>query len=257
VAHTAWFDNLRRLLVGIALVAASAPSDAAELVVSAASSLSNAFTAIGHAFEAGQTDVKVVLNFAASDVLLKQIEQGAPSDVFASADEATMDRAVSARLVDAATRKDFAGNTLVVVVATDITGPAQLADLADAAYAQIAIGNPDAVPAGRYAKQALVAAGLWDRLQAQFVPTQNVRQALDYVARGEAQAGLVYATDAAQRNDKVRVALSVPTATPVRYPIAATTVSTQGELARRFVDFVVSADGQAVLGRYGFSPSVP
>src|SRR6185295_7714537 len=130
-------------------------------------SLANAFTELGHAFEAKHPGDKVVLNLAASDVLLKQIEQGAPSDVFASADEATMDRAAQANLIDPATRRDFAGNVLVLIVASGIKPPANLADLASGTYMHIALGNPDSVPAGRYAKQVLADAGLWDKLQAQ------------------------------------------------------------------------------------------
>ena len=244
----------RSSLLSFALLATTAClAQAADLTVSAAASLSNAFTELGHAFEAQHPGDQVVLNFAASDVLLKQIEQGAPSDVFASADEATMDRAAQSKLIDPATRHDFAGNLLVLIVASGIKPPANLADLASGTYAHIAIGNPDSVPAGRYAKTVLSDAGLWDKLQAQFVPTQNVRQALDYVARGEAQAGFVYATDAATQKDKVGVAFNVPTATPVRYPIAAVANSKHAQLARDFATFVASSEAQAVLARYGFS----
>jgi molybdate transport system substrate-binding protein len=228
-----------------------------DLTVSAAASLANAFTDLGHAFEAAHPGAKVVLNFAASDVLLKQIEQGAPADVFASADEATMDRAAASKSIDAASRRDFAGNTLVLIVAARTKAPAALGDLNDKAYAHVAIGNPDSVPAGRYAKQALIDATLWDRLQPQLIPTQNVRQALDYVARGEAQAGFVYATDAAVQKDKVAVALTIPTATPVRYPIAVAAHSLHAELAGSFVEFVASPEAQAMLKRYGFSPAAP
>jgi molybdate transport system substrate-binding protein len=238
------------LLCGIC---ATATCSADDLTVSAAASLSNAFGEIGKAFEAKHSGDKVILNFAASDVLLKQIEQGAPADVFASADEATMDRAAQSTLIDEASRRDFAGNTLVLIVATGTRAPAKLADLAAPDYGHIAIGNPDSVPAGRYAKQALSDAGLWDKLAAQFVQTQNVRQALDYVARGEAQAGFVYATDAAIQKDKVGLALVVPTATPVRYPIAVTRNSAHARLAREFVEFVASSTGQELLKHYGFS----
>jgi molybdate transport system substrate-binding protein len=238
------------LLLG-ACVAQSAP--AADIVVSAAASLSNSFGDLGKAYEARHPGDHVVLNFAASDVLLKQIEQGAPADVFASADEVTMDRAAQSKLVDASTRKDFAANTLVLITGNGVTAPASLNDLSKSAYPHIAIGNPDSVPAGRYAKEALTSAKLWDTLQAQIVPTQNVRQALDYVARGEAQAGFVYATDAETQKEKVRVAMTVPTATPVRYPIAVTAKSTHAEQAHSFADFILSPEGQSVLRHYGFS----
>ncbi|MEP6484943.1 MAG: molybdate ABC transporter substrate-binding protein [Rudaea sp.] len=246
---------MARSIVISAMILAAAPfhASAADLVVSAAASLSNAFAEIGKAYEVKHPGDKIVLNFAASDVLLKQIEQGAPADVFASADEATMDRAAQSNLVDTLTRKDFAGNTLVLIVGLSAKSPNSLNDLSAADYPHIAIGNPDSVPAGRYAKEALTSADGWEKLQSQIVPTQNVRQALDYVARDEAQAGFVYATDAQTQKDKVRVAMTVPTSTQVRYPIAVTRASKQVDLAKGFVDYVESADGRAILSRYGFS----
>src|ERR1700722_5980897 len=225
---------------------------AADIVVSAAASLSNSFGDLGKEYEAKHPGDHVVMNFAASDVLLKQIEQGAPADVFASADEVTMDRAAQSKLIDPSTRRDFAANSLVLIVGNGVNAPASLHDLANTVYTHIAIGNPDSVPAGRYAKEALTSAKLWDKLQSQIVPTQNVRQALDYVARGEAQAGFVYATDAETQKEKVHIAMTVPTSTPVRYPIAVITMSAHPDLSRGFADFVISPEGQAVLKRYGF-----
>lgn len=230
-----------------------ASAHAADIIVSAAASLSNAFGELGKAYETTHTDDKIVLNVAASDVLLKQIEQGAPADVFASADEATMDRAARSNLIDAKTRRDFAANTLALIVGGATKPPATLQDLTRSDYAHIAIGNPDSVPAGRYAKEALTTAHLWDKLQPQIVPTQNVRQALDYVARGEAQAGFVYATDADTQKDRVHVAMMVSTSTPVRYPIAVTSTSQHADAAKGFVAYVESAEAQAVLKRHGFS----
>lgn len=231
---------------------------AEDITVSAAASLTDAFNALGRNFEGAHPGTHVVFNFAASDVLLKQIEQGAPADVFASADEVTMDRAAAAKSVDPSTRRDFAANTLVLIVPTNATPPKTLAELKTVDhYRHIAIGNPDSVPAGRYAKQALGEAGLWEALQPQFVQAQNVRQALDYVSRGEADAGFVYATDAAMKKDKVAVALTVPTATPVRYPIALVSSSQHGPLARAFVAFMLSADAQTTLRTYGFSTARP
>jgi molybdate transport system substrate-binding protein len=250
--------TLRRLCtLALCAVAVTPPLGAAELTVSAASSLANAFGDVARAFEQRHAGDKVALNYAASDVLLRQVELGAPADVFASADEATMDRAAEKKLIDAATRRDFAGNALVVIVGGDAAAPSTLARLTHKSYQHIAIGNPDSVPAGRYAKQALIDAGVWAALQPQLVPTQNVRQALDYVARGEAQAGFVYATDAAIEKNKVRIALTVPTYTPVRYPVAATAHSAHAELARAFVDFVTAPEAQAILKGYGFSPAAP
>jgi molybdate transport system substrate-binding protein len=244
--------SVKTLFVVLCALAAHAAC-AADIIVSAAASLSNSFGDIGKAYEAKHPGDKIVANFAASDVLLKQIEQGAPADVFASADEQTMDRAAQSNTIDASTRKDFAANTLVLIVGTNGKTPAKLQDIAGSDYAHIAIGNPDSVPAGRYAKEALTSAQLWEKIQPQVVPAQNVRQALDYVARGEAQAGFVYATDAETQKDKVRIAMTVPTSTPVRYPIAVTAKSQHADAAKGFVDFVASAEGRAILEKYGFS----
>ena len=245
------------LILGGSAIAFSAAARADDLTVSAAASLTNAFTDIAKAYEAQHPGTHVALNFGASDVLLKQIEQGAPADVFASADEATMDRAASAGRIDAASRKDFAANSLVLIVPNAGTAPAQLSNLAQNDYKRIAIGNPDSVPAGRYAKQALIEAKLWDTLQPKLVQAQNVRQALDYVARGETEAGFVYATDAASQAQKVKVALTVPTATPVRYPAAAIGSCKQKPAACDFVQFLLGSQSRATLSRYGFSPAAP
>ena len=245
--------RMNRSLLAVWVIAAPLHAFAADVIVSAAASLSNSFNEIGKLYEAKHPRDKIVANFAASDVLLKQIEQGAPADVFASADEQTMDRAAQSNDIDKSTRKDFAANTLVLIVGANAKSPSKLDEIAGSEYAHIAIGNPDSVPAGRYAKEALTSAKLWDKIQPQIVPAQNVRQALDYVARGEAQAGFVYATDAETQKDKVHVALTVPTSTPVRYPIAVTAKSQHADAARTFVDFVNSAEGQAVLKKYGFS----
>ncbi len=226
---------------------------AADLVVSAAASLSDSFGAIARQFEAAHAGSHVVLNFAASDVLLRQIEQGAPADVFASADQATMDQADAAHRIVTESRRDFAGNTLVLIYPADASPPASLAAISGNSFHRIAIGNPDSVPAGRYAKRVLQNAALWDVLQGKLVLAQNVRHALDYVARGEVDAGFVYATDAATQADKVRVALTLPTIPPVRYPIAVLADSPQRTLAGDFVNFVVSPDGQAVLHHFGFT----
>ena len=258
-------SSLRYRLFSLFTIAALAPgclgarlAFAADITVSAAASLTNAFNDIGKSFESAHPGTHVVFNFAASDVLLKQIEQGAPADAFASADEATMDRAAAAGLVDTATRRDFAANSLVLIVPAGADLPKALADLKAAdRYKRIAIGNADSVPAGRYAKQALSDAHLWETLVPQLVEAQNVRQALDYVARGEADAGFVYATDAASQETKVVVALTVPTSPQVRYPIAAVKASQHATDARAFVDFVLSAQSQAVMRKFGFDSIKP
>jgi len=244
--------------VGLALLlAVSLPAKAADLTVSAAASLTDAFKELAAAFENRNPGTRVLLNFGASDALLAQIAKGAPVDVFAAADQDTMDRAAGQNLLLGGSRRDFAGNSLVVVTPSNGAAggpePARLAELSPPGIARIALGNPESVPAGRYARAALEAAGLWSRLQPKFVFAQNVRQALDYVARGEVDAGFVYATDARAQAAKVKVAFQVPTPTPVRYPIAVIAGTSQGDTARRFMEFVLAPQGQAALARYGFS----
>lgn len=242
-----------RPFVALLLLAASGASSAADLVVSAAASLTDAFQAVGKAYEAKHPGTHVVLNFAASDVLLRQIAQGAPADVFASADGKAMDAAVAQKAVDPSTRKDFAANGLVLVVPK--RGAAAIAspdDLRAAGVRRVAYGDPASVPAGRYTQAALEQLGLWQAVSAKGVLAQNVRQALDYVARGEVDAGFVFATDAALMRDRVTVAATVPTPTPIRYPLATVAASRQAREAAAFGAFVLSPEGQAILARYGF-----
>ena len=251
-----YFNVLARcsLLLTLALLPLAPAFAAEELTVSAAASLSNAFGDIAKTFEAKHPGDKVILNFAASDVLLKQIEQGAPADVFASADEITMDRAASAERIDVSTRTDFAGNSLVLIVPNSTTQPLQnLSALQAESIKHIAIGNPASVPAGRYAQAALTEQRLWQPLQVKLVLAQNVRQALDYVARSEADAGFVYATDAATQSEKVHVVLTVPTTTAISYPVAMVSASSHAALAREFIATLKSAEAQAILKRYDFS----
>ncbi|WP_454720271.1 MULTISPECIES: molybdate ABC transporter substrate-binding protein [Cupriavidus] len=237
-----------------ATLALSAPAAfGADLVVSAAASLTNAFKALAESYERAHPQTKVILNFGASDVLMQQIINGAPADVFASADQDAMNKAEAARVVNAATRHDFAANQLALIVPADSKQEVgKLQDLTRPEFKRIAFGNPASVPVGRYTKGALEAAGVWDAVSAKGVMAQNVRQSLDYVARGEVEAGFVFATDAAIMPDKVKVALRVPTRQPVTYPIAVTAVAKQPAEAAAFVGYVLSGEGQAVLAKYGF-----
>lgn len=246
--------SLARLL-GTALLATAATSAVAgEVVVAAAASLTNAFKEAAQGYEAQYPGSKVSLNFAASGVLLQQIVKGAPVDVFASADQETMDAAQKQGLVLPADRQDFVGNSLVLIVPHDSKlGIKSLSDLTHKGVTRVAIANPASVPVGRYSEGALKKAKLWDAVQPKAIGTQNVRQSLDYVARGEVEAGFVYATDAAIMPQKVRALFTVPTTKPVSYPIATIGTSQQQVEAKRFARYVLSPQGQAVLQRYGFS----
>ena len=249
-------DPLIRLLLKAALGGAwlgALPALAADLTVSAAASLSNAFKEIGLAFEARHPGTRVLLNVGSSDTLLAQISKGAPVDVFASADQETMDRAEAQKAVLAGTRHDFAANRLVLIVPA--AGPSALQALGDLqrpTVQRVAMGKPDVVPAGRYARRVLEAAKLWPAVAPKAVYATHVRQALDYVARGEADAGFVYATDAAVQPDKVHVVATLPTEPPIRYPVAAVAGGTQTETARLFIAYLLSPPAQAVLARHGF-----
>ena len=238
--------------VAALLVTASGLAAAADLTVSAAASLTNAFQEIGTAFEAANPGQKVQFNFAASGPLLQQIAKGAPVDVFASADPETMNQAEQQKLIVAATRANFVRNALVVIVPADRVPPKTLAALDAPAVRQVAVGVPASVPVGRYTKAVLEKAGLWAQIEAKMIGAQSVRQVLDYVARGEVDAGFVYATDAALMRDKVRIAFTVPTEQPVLYPIAVVAASGNAAAAERFVAYVASPPAQSVLARYGF-----
>ena len=231
----------KQLLVLSVLSLAAGTAQAAEITVSAAASLTNAFKEIAQRYEAKYPDAKVQLNFGASGALLQQMAKGAPVDVFASADQATMDKAEKQDLINPKTRHNFARNTLVLIVPADSTQSLdKLADLKKASIQKIAIGNPASVPVGNYTKEVLEDA------------RQNVRQSLDYVARGEVDAGFVYGTDTYVMKDKVKTAFEVRTKTPILYPLAITKDSAQPEEARRFQAFVLAPEGQEVLARFFF-----
>lgn len=246
--------SLRSVLATLCLAFGVLTAQAAELTVSAAASLTNAFKDLGPVFEAQHPGTTVVFNFAASDALLAQIAKGAPADVFASADQEAMDKAEAQKVVAAGSRRNFVGNLLVMVVPADSAlGLKSLADLGRPEVRRIAIGNPASVPVGRYTRGSLEAARLWGSVEPKAVLAQSVRQALDYVARGEVDAGFVYATDAAVMKDKVKVVTTIPTETPITYPAAAVADSPNLASARQFVDFLVTAPAQAVLARHGFA----
>ena len=242
-----------RLLLLVLAMALPLAAAAQQITVSAAASLTDAFKELGPKFEAAKPGATVRFNFAASGVLLQQIGQGAPVDVFASADQATMGRAAEQKLIDAATRRNFASNALVLIEpARDGAGVQSLQDLAGAGVRKIAVGKTATVPVGRYTRQVLEGAGLWSVLEPKFVQADSVRQVLDYVARGEVEAGFVYRTDAAVMSEKVRVAFAPTTATPVSYPVAVVADSRQKALAGDFVAFLSSDPAREVLARHSF-----
>lgn len=232
----------------------SRPVFAKEIVVSSAASLADAFRILGKLYETAHPQDKVVFNFASSGTLLRQIAQGAPVDVFASADEDTMDQAQKQGLIFSESRQDFICNHLVLVTSLHHgLLVRQLSDLDQPMIRTIAIGQVTSVPAGHYAQQALQQAGLWQSLQGRLVPAENVRQVLDYVARDEADVGFVYASDAWLFRNRVRTLFSVTLPHSVQYPIALTRDSQNSETGKEFIAWIQSSKGQEILRQYGFS----
>jgi len=229
-------------------------ADSKEITVSAAISLKNAFEEIGKLYES-KTKTACVFNFGASGDLLKQIAGGAPVDIFASAAKKDMDEADSQGLTVADTRADFASNSVVLVIPADAkTGLNSFEGLNFAGIKKIAVGNPKSVPAGRYAEDVFNFYNILASIKDKFIYTENVRQVLDYVARAEVDAGVVYATDAAARSKEVKVVAAAPEPShkPVVYPSAVVKGSKNEAGAKAFIDLVLSDEGRAVLQKYGF-----
>jgi molybdate transport system substrate-binding protein len=255
-----FFKSAVGAILALGLVLFSSPVQAAEsqkpqILVSAAVSLKNAFEEIGALYQM-RTKVRAQLNLGASGLLQKQIEAGAPVDVFASAGTSQMDALQKQGMIIEETRRNFARNTLVLVV------PAQsrllirsFSDLSNPRIAEMAIGNPKTVPAGQYARETLESLKLWDRLQPKLVLAENVRQVLDYVERGETEAGIVYASDVAVAGKKVEVAARAPdeTHSPILYPVAIVKETLNRGSAQRFINMILSNEGQEILHRHGFA----
>jgi molybdate transport system substrate-binding protein len=231
------------------------PPSARTITVSAAASLQAAFREIGQQYEA-RTNTRINFNFGASGALQKQIEAGAPVDVFASAGQAQMEALASQALILPESQRDFARNTLVLITPANQTATLKdFADLTGATIKRLAVGNPKTVPAGQYAQQALTRLGLWQQLQPRLVLAEDVRQVFDYVARGEVEAGLVYASDVRADDSRVRVGTRAPADAhdPILYPIAIVRASQQQAAAQAFIDAVASDQGQNILEKYGFA----
>lgn len=233
-----------------------APAAAADaIVVSAAMSLKSAFEEVG-ALSASVAGVsRPVFNFGASGDLLAQIRGGAPVDVFAAAAVKDMDALEADGALLPGTRIDFAANEIVLIVpAASKAGASSFADLVKPAVARIAMVNPKTGPAGRYADEVFASARITEAVRPKLVLAENVRQVLDYVARAEVDAGVVYATDAAIRPQEVKVAAVAPSASHKRviYPIAVIKGTPHAEAAKAFVAAVRSEAGQAILARHGF-----
>lgn len=251
-----WFDRLflLTLLCFMTMPFAREAAAGTEITVSAALSLKAPFEEIGKAYEK-KTAVRAVFNFAASGVLQKQIEAGAPADVFASASPKEMNALDRSGLLLAGSRTDFAGNAVVLITARKTSVRiSSFSDLKKSTVGRIAIGNPATVPAGKYAQETLQALGLWNELQTKLVYAENVRQVMDYVERNEVDAGMVFLTDAISRDRELKVIAEAPASShsPVKYEIAAIKGTKNEAVARNFIAIVISKEGKDFLRKYGF-----
>ncbi len=239
----------------IALLAALLPAAAraVEVQVFAAASLTDALREIAATYERSEGD-RIVLNLGASSALARQIQEGAPADLFLSADEEKMNSLEKKKLLLPGTRRSVLSNTLVIVVPDDSSLKISDAkDLAAPGIRAIALAEPQSVPAGIYAKEYLRKLGIWSRVIDRVVPTENVRAALAAVESGNVDVGIVYKTDAAIAK-KIRIAHEVPRAEgpAISYPFAVLAEAEQPAAARKFLAYLESSAALAVFRKYGF-----
>jgi molybdate transport system substrate-binding protein len=237
----------------ILMLGAISPLRAADIMVFAAASLTDSLKVIATNYESNSSD-HIRFNFGASSMLARQIAEGAPADIFFSADEAKMDGLQKKGLIEAGTRQSRLGNRLVVVVA--LASPLAIhgaGDLTNATVENLALADPGAVPAGIYARQWLQKEGLWTALQPKIVPAENVRAALAAVESGNVDAGVVFKTDAGISR-KVKIAYAVPVNdTPdISYPMALVKDAPAAGPARKFLSYLASPEAASVFRKFGF-----
>jgi molybdate transport system substrate-binding protein len=236
-------------------VATSANAETAtELTVSAAASVQDAMKEIQTAYQTTAPGVTITYNFGSSGSLAQQVAQGAPTDVFLSASKQWMDDLENQGHILDGTRKDLLLNSLVLIVPQDKTDVTDFSDFATDKVSKLALGEPESVPAGKYAQEALTSMTMFDALQSKLVFGKDVRQVLSYVETGNVDAGLVYATDA-KVSDQVQVVATAPadTHSPIIYPVGVVADSENAEAAQAFVDFLSSDTAVAIFEEYGFT----
>ncbi|MNJ31321.1 Molybdate-binding periplasmic protein precursor [compost metagenome] len=223
-----------------------------DLTISAAASLSDALNELKTGYEQDYPNVKLNFNFGASGALQRQIEQGAPADVFISASTSVLKSLEEQSLIKESS--PLLENDLVVVVpAKDGATIGQLEDLKGDAIMKLAVGIPDSVPAGEYTQEVLNNQNMWDELQSKIVQAKDVRQVLQYVATGNADAGFVYKTDALSTNNTT-IAFTVDSKlhSPITYPIGLIAVTKHEEEARQFYDYLKTEPAIQLMEKYGF-----
>jgi molybdate transport system substrate-binding protein len=238
----------------------AAPQQSESITVSAAISLKDALDELGPIFQVqqhrknGGNGTAVTYNYGGSGTLARQIEQGAPVDVFFSAAEKQMDELAAQNLIVADTRRDLVGNALVLIAPAQSADPHSFQDLTGLAVKTIALGETSTVPAGMYARQTLEHLGLFAAVEKKIVYAKDVRAVLTYVETGNADAGLVYQTDA-NTSKKIRVVAIAPADShdPILYPAAVLRDSKDKAAARAFLEFLQGPDARAVFQKYGFT----
>lgn len=245
-------------IIGVLLCMAcllwSSPVKAREIIVSAAASLTDAFEEIRVEFEKDNPGVRVTGNYASSGALFRQIEQGAPVDVFASANMRWMEEAIGAGLIKKDQSLVFVYNQ--VVLAVPAGNPVNLAkpqDLRDALVRRVGITTPATSPAGNFSMTSLKDLGLWDSIEPKMIYAETVTQLMNYIQRGEVDAGFLFASDIVRAQGRVQEVSVLPLETPPAYPIAPLSGSKHPELAQKFVDLILSEKGQSIMEKYGFS----
>ncbi|HZR21891.1 MAG TPA: molybdate ABC transporter substrate-binding protein [Verrucomicrobiae bacterium] len=248
-----FLPGIRVFFFAICLCSGALQVSAAQVLVFAAASLTDSLREIAESYRTSASE-KIALNLGASSTLARQIEEGAPADIFFSADEAQMDRLEAHGLIVSGTRTNRLSNELVIIVAARgsvaIRAPQ---DLAGSSIRRIALGDPKAVPIGVYARRFLEGAGLWQAVAPKVVPTENVRAALAAVEAGNADASIVYKTDALI-SKRVVIAYTVPPdqAPRIRYPVALLKGSAKPAAAAKFVQYLASPTATAVFEKHGF-----
>ncbi len=244
------------LLIAATLAACGSPTNQRAPLVLAASSLQEALSAVADAWTA-DGHARPVIAFAASSSLARQIENGAPADIFLSADESWMDVVEAKNLLKSGTRSDLLTNELVLIAPKTSAAKVSFTESDNLSAAlgkrRLAIADPDAVPAGRYAKTALQHLGVWDSIKERLAPAENVRAALALVERDAAPFGIVYSTDAMASN-KVRVVATFPEHShpPIRYPVAVLRTATHAD-TDGFRAYLASPHARRIFARYGFA----
>jgi len=232
--------------------ASQAPVEPVNITVAAAASLKDAGNELKDLFVKTHPQIKVTYNFASSGTLQKQIEEGAPADLFISAGKSQMDALAAKGLIVDSSRQDLLGNTLVLVAKKDST-LSSFDGLADANIKKISIGTPETVPAGKYAQETLTTLKLWDKIQTKLVLAKDVRQVLTYVETGNVDAGLVYNSDFISSKDLKVVALApADSHKAIVYPMALIKNSQHQKEAQEFAGFLSSQEAAAVFTKYGF-----